>query len=76
MTELVLRINNKSDLNLILDLVKRLDISVQQITTLSDQDDKELSKDVIVKGVTSTSFGDAATYQRETRQDRKLPFRD
>ncbi len=31
---------------------------------------------IIKKGVSHSSFGDAAEYQRKIRQDRKLPFRN
>ena len=31
---------------------------------------------IIKKGVPHSSFGDAAEYQREIRQDRKLPYRN
>ena len=31
---------------------------------------------IIRKGVAHSSFGDAAEYQKEIRQDRKLPFRN
>ncbi len=75
MTELVLKIENNKDLQLLLKLVKRLGISVQQKKIITEQDQKQL-KAIIEKGVVNSSFGDAATYQRAIRKDRKLPFRD
>lgn len=76
MTELVLKIENQNDLNLLLNLVKRLGISVQQKTIVTEKTEIKQLQAIIQKGVTHSSFGDAANYQREIRQERKLPFRN
>ncbi len=76
MTELVLKIEDQNDLHLLLNLVKRLGISVQQKTITTEKTELEKLQAIIKKGVPHSSFGDAAEYQREVRQDRKLPYRN
>ena len=77
MTQLVLEINDNNDLQLLLDLVKRLGISVRQkqIPPI-ETEERKCQRAIIEKGVPYSSFGDAAIYQQEIRKDRKLPFRD
>lgn len=76
MTELVLKVDNPNDLHLLLNLVKRLGISVQQKTISTKKEELEQLQAIINKGIPYSSFGDAAKYQKEIRQERKLPYRN
>ena len=76
MTQLILDVKDSNDLQLLLNLVKRLGISVKQKTIATEKTELEKLQAIIDKGVPHSSFGDAAEYQREIRKDRKLPYRD
>ncbi len=80
MKQVTLHIKQEADLEILLPLLDRLGITVQENNLFSK---KKLSEEeyqkvlqTIQKGVEVSSFGDALEYQKEVRKDRKLPFRD
>jgi len=75
--ELVLRADNDEQVSMILAFAKKSNITVENIEfTRKEKIDKEALKQRILnfKAKSSSSFGDAALWEREQRQDRKLPF--
>jgi len=77
MTRVTLDINDNNKLKRLLNFVQELGISAQQepISLIKEEERKKWIE-IIQKGVSFSSFGDASEYQREIRKDRKLPFRD
>ena len=77
MTRLILEIPTQSDLDMLLPLLKRLQIrfaNVEIPTPLPNEIEEAIR--VVLLGCNMHSFGDALQYQVETRQERPLPFRD
>ncbi|AEE49911.1 hypothetical protein [Haliscomenobacter hydrossis] len=76
MTKLVLEISNQSDLDILLPLLLQLKIRFSSLeNTTTSPEEVEAAIDVVSKGCDMDSFGDALSYQIESRQDRALPFR-
>jgi len=71
MIELILKIENPNDLQLLLNLTERLGIPVQQKIISTKKSELERLQSIIDKGVIHSSFGDAADYQRKIRQECK-----
>lgn len=68
MTELVLKIKKQEDVELLLNLAKRLGVSYQLKSIAAQNKKLEKLHAIINKGVSYSSFGDAADYQRTIRQ--------
>lgn len=77
MTRLVLEIPYKKDLDLVVALLRQLQIrfSTVEVPTIKD---KELAEaiQIVRSGCDMSSFGDALQYQIDARNDRELPFRN
>ena len=72
MSTLTLRVENKEDYSLLVQLIKRLKIKV-----LKDDKDKsspvnEKFYDIINEGGDGKSIGNPVKWQKETRKDRKI----
>ncbi len=79
--QVTLNIKNPKDWTMLLPLLERLGISIQENTSQIDKKQKHLStknlqyhQDIIAQGGDASYFGDAALWQREQRQERDLPF--
>jgi hypothetical protein len=75
--ELILKSDNKTNLEKVIALAKKLHISVEQRDTrIEISDQKEFLKERILnfKAEKSSSFGNANDWQREQRNDRDLPI--
>ena len=75
--ELVLRADNDEQVSLILAFAKKSNITVENIEVSGkEKADKEALRQRILnfKAASASSFGDAATWEREQREDRNLPF--
>ena len=77
MTRLVLDIPHKTDLDLLLPLLRRLRIRFSKIEapTTKASDLAEAIR-IVSMGCDMSSFGDALQYQIEIRNDRILPYRN
>jgi hypothetical protein len=78
--QVTLNIKNPQDLTMLLPLLDRLGISIQE-TLPTVKKHKRLStktlayhQAIIDKGGDASYFGDAGEWQREQRQERDLPF--
>ncbi|MDB5007155.1 MAG: hypothetical protein JWQ84_3622 [Mucilaginibacter sp.] len=75
--ELILKSNNEKSLSKIIALAKKLDVIIEQRGKLIDE---KIEKEEIIKRIlnfkasTPPSFGDAAEWERNQREDRELPF--
>jgi hypothetical protein len=77
--QVTLNIQNPQDWTLLLPLLERLGISIQEgLPKVKKQNlpIKNLAyhQAIIAKGGDASYFGDAAEWQREQRQERDLPF--
>lgn len=75
--ELVLRADNDEQVSLILAFAKKSNITVENVdVSPKEKADKEVLKQRILnfKAKSASSFGDAAVWEREQREDRELPF--
>lgn len=75
--ELILKSDNKTNLEKVIALAKKLHISIEQRDTkIEAPDQREILKKRILnfKAEKSSSFGDANDWQRDQRDDRELPF--
>lgn len=75
--ELILKSDNKTNLEKVIALAKKLQISIEQRDTdVKSSDQKEILKERILnfKAEKSSSFGDANDWQRDQRADRDLPI--
>jgi len=75
--ELILRTDDKSSIAKIIALADELDVFVEQRgKTIDDTSDKESLKKWLLnfKASGASSFGDAAEWERNEREDRDLPF--
>ena len=75
--ELILKTNNENSIAKIIALAKKLDVAIEQRGKVVDDNDKneELKKRILnfrAKG--RSSFGDAAAWECDEREDRELPF--
>jgi len=76
--ELILKTNNEKSISKIIALAKKLDVSIEQRGKLVEDKNE---KDEIIKRILKfkaasnpPSFGDAAEWERNQREDRDLPF--
>jgi hypothetical protein len=75
--ELILKSNNENSIAKIIALAKKLDVSVEKRDKdIKDKKETEKLKERILnfKAQGPSSFGDAAEWQQNERNDRKLPF--
>ena len=74
--ELVLKSNNEQSIAKIIALAKKLDVTVEQKDVDTEAAAKQTLKDRILtfKAGSPSSFGDAASWQKEQREDRDLPI--
>jgi hypothetical protein len=73
--ELILKTNNESSIAKIVALAKKLNVTIEQRGKVVESEKEELGKRILnFKAKETSSFGDAAKWQRNERQDRDLPF--
>ena len=75
--ELILKTNNENSIAKIIALAKKLDVLIEQRDkVVEDKNEKEELKKRILnfKAKGQSSFGDAAEWERNEREDRELPF--
>ena len=74
--ELILKTNNENSIAKIIALAKKLKVSVEQRDKNENKEDIQKLKERILhfKADGPSSFGDAAEWQQNERNDRKLPF--
>lgn len=77
--QVLLNVSKDSDWEILLPLLKRLDVSFEQIKKVKKPKklNPEMLKyhlEIIAKGGDATYFGDAGEWQRQERQERELPF--
>jgi hypothetical protein len=78
--QVVLNIDNPQDLTALIPLLERLGISMQVALNPPSKRKRNNIKNlayhqaIIAKGGDASYFGDAATWQREERKERDLPF--
>ena len=73
--ELILKTNNESSIAKIIALAKKLNVTIEQRGKVIESEKEELGKRILnFKTNETSSFGDAAEWQRNERQDRDLPF--
>jgi hypothetical protein len=75
--ELILKTNNENSIAKIIALAKKLDVLIEQRDkVVEDKNEKEELKKRILnfKATGQSSFGDAAEWERNEREDRELPF--
>ena len=73
--ELILKTNNESSIAKIVALAKKLNVTVEQRGKVIESEKEELGKRILnFKANGTSSFGDAAEWQRNERQDHDLPF--
>lgn len=78
MKQIVLASNNEEDLQLLIHLADRLNIrhsAYLPVSNLSDDQYTQLRQSILTySGQQTSSFGDALDWQRQTREDRPLPW--
>ena len=80
--QLLLEIDNPSKLKILTNLLKELQfVSNIQVLDLPKEENtvtksREASLARIMQGAELPSFGDGLAFQKNIRQDRKLPFRE
>jgi hypothetical protein len=73
--ELILKTNNESSIAKIIALAKKLNVTIEQRGKVIESEKEELGKRILnFKANETSSFGDAAEWQRNERRDRDLPF--
>ncbi len=74
--ELVLKSDNEESVAKIIALAKKLNVMVERKGSEAEHFDREVLKNRIAnfKGQEASSFGDAAEWEREQRNERNLPF--
>lgn len=73
--ELILKTNNESSIAKIIALAKKLNVTIEQRGKVIESKKEELGKRILnFKANETSSFGDAAEWQRNERNDRDLPF--
>ncbi|WP_257668277.1 hypothetical protein [Parapedobacter tibetensis] len=74
--ELILKTNNEQSMAKILALAKKLHVIIEKKDMDTGKSDREAIKNRILNFKSSgpSPFGDAATWEREQRADRELPF--
>lgn len=77
MIRLVLDIPSQKELDALLPLLEYLNIPFVKVHTMvKEYVSLEEAIKIIRKGCDMSSFGDGLTFQRNSRQDRELPYRD
>jgi hypothetical protein len=80
MTKLILEIPTRKTLDALLPLLRHLKIRFTQVDEVPSfaQPSAEVAAAIraVQQGCDMSSFGDAAAYQADARQDRNLPFRN
>jgi len=78
MTHITLRIDREDDLRQVLDLIRKLNLSIIQtkppFTPLSNSEKEKMSNFILTFKKDRPSFGDAAEWQRRERSERELPW--
>ncbi|MBS1522563.1 MAG: hypothetical protein JST50_16310 [Bacteroidetes bacterium] len=74
--ELILKTNNENSIAKIIALAKKLNVTVEQRGKDINDNEKDALKNRILNfnAQNSSSFGDASEWQRNERNDNKLPF--
>lgn len=75
--ELILKSNNENSIAKIIALAKKLNVAIEQREKVveSKNEKEDLKKRILsFKAHNASSFGDAAEWQRDDRNDRDLPF--
>jgi len=75
--ELILKTNNETSIAKIIALAKKLNVTIEKKdkSIVSENDLEDLKKRIVnFQATESSSFGDAAEWQRNFREDRDLPF--
>jgi hypothetical protein len=75
--ELILKTNNEKSISKIIALAKKLNVVVEQRgKVIEDKNEKEeiIKRILNFKSSVPPSFGDAAEWERDQREDRELPF--
>jgi len=75
--ELILKTDNLNKIAKVIAFAKELNIAVEQRDSIkSEKEQRENLKQRILnfKANSSSSFGDAANWEKEQRNDRDLPF--
>jgi len=73
--ELILKTNNENSIAKIIALAKKLNVTIEQRGKVIESEKEELGKRILnFKANETSSFGDAAEWQRNERNDRDLPF--
>lgn len=80
MKQVTLNIKQDKDLDILMPILDRLGITIQEDNLHSK---KKLSEEeylkclaIIDKGIDVSNYGDPMEWQKEQREDRKLPYRD
>jgi hypothetical protein len=80
MTNITLRVDRDDDLRLLLELIRRLNLAIVQVSprhSLPSTPDRQRMIDFILSYTNDRpSFGDAAAWQRQERADRELPWQE
>ncbi|MFM9950831.1 MAG: hypothetical protein ACKV1O_23040 [Saprospiraceae bacterium] len=78
MTNITLQVDREDDLRLLLELVRRLNLGVVQVSpkqAMPITPDRQRMIDFILSYTNDRpSFGDAATWQNQERSERELPW--
>ncbi|HJP63051.1 MAG TPA: hypothetical protein VJ844_06390 [Mucilaginibacter sp.] len=76
--ELILKTNNENSISKIMELAKKLNVSVEQRTEdagyVSTERDELKNRILNFKAQNPSSFGDASEWQKNERTDSQLPF--
>lgn len=78
MKQVTLNIKQDKDLDILIPLLDRLGITFQEDNShpkLSDSEYAEIKKRIMV-GIDVSNYGDPMQWQKETREDKNLPYRD
>jgi hypothetical protein len=71
--ELILKTNNESSIAKIIALAKKLNVTIEQRGKVIESEKEEAGKRILnFKASKTSSFGDAAEWQRNERKDRDL----
>ena len=75
-----LEVNNDHDIELILNLARRLRIPYRQTTAATEKKSvdqtERIQRILMFRQSKPSSFGDASEWQRKERKDRDMPFSD
>ena len=78
MTNITLQIDKEDDLRLLLELIRRFNLAVVQVSpktsTVLPAERQRMVDFILSYSNSEPSFGDAAVWQQQERTDRVLPF--